>query len=354
MKTDVERSVSSVCARSSGRDPVEQELDDELRFHLEQQVRLPTCAMGLSRDDARSARTARVRWARADQGRTSRRQRHRHPRVTSARDLRHGLRQFRRSPGFTALAVLCLGLAIGVNTSIFGVLNSVLLRPMPVQQPERLIVVSRGDAATFSYPTYRDFRDRKPHAVWTDGIVADANPTWMSTATASSSPRRRCRPTTRGHRRPAGARALVLERRGAGGGHQLRRLAAPVQSRLPMCWAERSARNRSRTPSSASRRASSTASSRRCERTSGCRSARGPHSSRCWKIATRSTSDAVRQAERWRHAAQASSELNAIEAQLATERAAPSETQSRRSWPIRFVASPTSAIGAEPRSSRPS
>ena len=76
------------------------------------------------------------------------------------RDLRHGLRQFRRSPGFSALAVLCLGLAIGVNTSIFGVLNSVLLRPMPVQQPERLIVVSRGDTASFSYPTYREFRDR--------------------------------------------------------------------------------------------------------------------------------------------------------------------------------------------------
>jgi predicted permease len=56
--------------------------------------------------------------------------------------------------------VLCLGLAIGVNTSIFGVLNSVLFRPMPVEQPDRLIVISRGRAATFSYPTYLDFRDR--------------------------------------------------------------------------------------------------------------------------------------------------------------------------------------------------
>ena len=57
-------------------------------------------------------------------------------------------------------AVLCLGLGIGVNTSIFGVLNAVLFRPMPVQQPDRLVVVSRGQAPTFSYPTYRDFRDR--------------------------------------------------------------------------------------------------------------------------------------------------------------------------------------------------
>jgi predicted permease len=55
--------------------------------------------------------------------------------------------------------MLSLGLAIGVNTSIFGVLNSVLFRPMPVQQPDRLIVLSRENAATFSYPTYRTLRD---------------------------------------------------------------------------------------------------------------------------------------------------------------------------------------------------
>ena len=56
--------------------------------------------------------------------------------------------------------MLCLGLAIGVNTSIFSVLNSVLFRPMPVEQPERLIGISSGKRSTFSYPTYRDFRDR--------------------------------------------------------------------------------------------------------------------------------------------------------------------------------------------------
>jgi predicted permease len=56
--------------------------------------------------------------------------------------------------------VLCLGLAIGVNTSIFGILNSVLFRPMPVQQPDRLVVISRGDVSTFSYPAYRDLRER--------------------------------------------------------------------------------------------------------------------------------------------------------------------------------------------------
>ena len=140
------------------RDAVERELDEEMRFHLDQQVD-SYVRDGLSRDEA--ARRARLEFGALEQIREE----HRDARGIGVmshlgRDLRHGFRQFRRSPGFSALAVLCLGLAIGVNTSIFGVLNSVLLRPMPVQQPERLIVVSRGDTATFSYPTYREFRDR--------------------------------------------------------------------------------------------------------------------------------------------------------------------------------------------------
>ena len=137
---------------------VERELDDELRFHLERQVDAHI-QRGLSRGEA--VRRARLEFGGLDQVKEE----HRDARGIGVisylgRDLRHGLRQFRRSPGFTALAVLCLGLAIGVNTSIFGVLNSVLFRPMPVEQPDRLIVISRGQAPTFSYPAYRDFRDR--------------------------------------------------------------------------------------------------------------------------------------------------------------------------------------------------
>jgi len=139
-------------------DTVERELDEEVSFHLEQQVDVYLRA-GLSRDEA--VRRARLEFGGLDQIKEA----HRDARGIGflshlGRDLHHGLRQFRRSPGFSALAVLCLGLAIGVNTSIFGVLNSVLLRPMPVQEPERLVVVSRNDTPTFSYPTYRDFRDR--------------------------------------------------------------------------------------------------------------------------------------------------------------------------------------------------
>lgn len=75
------------------------------------------------------------------------------------RDLRHAFRQLRRSPGFAALAVLCLGIGIGANTSIFGALNAILLRPMPVSDPDRVIVLTRGPNG-FSYPVFRDFQAR--------------------------------------------------------------------------------------------------------------------------------------------------------------------------------------------------
>jgi len=85
------------------------------------------------------------------------------------RDVLYSLRQFAKSPGFTFLAVLCLGLGIGVNASIFSVLNSLFLRPMPVLAPDRLIVLSRAGGPLLSYPDFRDFRDR---AVTLEGMAA--------------------------------------------------------------------------------------------------------------------------------------------------------------------------------------
>src|ERR1039457_4474993 len=76
------------------------------------------------------------------------------------RDVIFSFRQFAKAPGFTLLAVLCLGLGIGVNASIFSVLNSLFLRPMPVVAPDRLVVLSRNGGPLFSYPDFRDFRDR--------------------------------------------------------------------------------------------------------------------------------------------------------------------------------------------------
>lgn len=60
-------------------------------------------------------------------------------------DIRFALRQYARSPGFTALAIITLGLSIGACTAIFSVVNGVLLRPMPYPQSDRLVTVSESD-----------------------------------------------------------------------------------------------------------------------------------------------------------------------------------------------------------------
>jgi len=75
-------------------------------------------------------------------------------------DLRYAVRQVKQSPGFALLAVLCLGLGIGANTSIFSALNSVLFRPLSVADPARLLMLTRGASANFSFPDFQDLQAR--------------------------------------------------------------------------------------------------------------------------------------------------------------------------------------------------
>jgi predicted permease len=73
------------------------------------------------------------------------------------KDVRHALRILRTSPGFTAAAVLSLALGLGISTAVFSLINAVLLRTLPVKNPEKLVVFNhRND---FSYPMYQDLRD---------------------------------------------------------------------------------------------------------------------------------------------------------------------------------------------------
>jgi predicted permease len=141
---------------------MERELDEELRYHVEQQTE-QNIRLGMSPEDAKQSalksfggveqakersRDARgVRWL-----------------EELWQDLRFGARMLLNKPGFTLIAVITLGLGVGANTVIFSFFNGILLRPLPFQQPERLVLLdeiatSRGGASLgVSLQNYLDWR----------------------------------------------------------------------------------------------------------------------------------------------------------------------------------------------------
>src|SRR5437773_7683 len=138
------------------------ELDDELRDHLERKTE-EYVAKGMAPEEAR--RRARVDLGGIEQTKEKCRDARRINWIQDfVQDLRFGLRLLRKSPGFTAVAVLTLALGVGANTAIFTLLHASLWTPLPVSDPKEIFHLMRassvGDFAgefSYSYPLFQQF-----------------------------------------------------------------------------------------------------------------------------------------------------------------------------------------------------
>src|SRR5688572_17646508 len=139
------------------RNATERELDDEVRFHLEQQTKL-YLQQGFSRQDAE--RKARLDFGSIDNAMET----HRDGRGTRSLedvlgDVRYAIRSLWRDRALTVAGVLTLALGIGATTAVFSAVNAVMLRELPFSEPQRLVAVW----------------EENPDRGWHKNVVAPAN-----------------------------------------------------------------------------------------------------------------------------------------------------------------------------------